>query len=146
MQVTTTHFGIVNVAADAVITFAEGLVGLEHCQRWVLLPDTSHDAVAWLQSLDQPDLALAVVSPRRFVPNYQLRAARRELSPLKLARAADAEVLAIVSRNERGLTINLKAPLVINLRAGVARQVVTNGDQPVQYDLPTSMGRMKSAA
>ena len=133
MQIQTTRFGFLEVEADAILTFPTGLLGLENCRHWVLLADAHNEALGWLQSTSRPDIALAVVSPRRFVPYYQLRVARSELTPLALRDIKEAEVLAIVGRHEQAMTLNLKAPLVLNLEQRLGRQVVSSGDQPVQY-------------
>ena len=74
-----------------------------------------------------------MVSPRRFVPDYQARVYRRELEPLQLSRAADAQILVILSQHDEAITLNLKGPLVINLERRLGRQVVVNDDQSVQY-------------
>jgi flagellar assembly factor FliW len=92
--------------------------------------------LGWLQSTSHPEVALAVVSPRRFVPGYQLRVPRGELGPELCDRLDEVQVLAIVSKNERGITLNLKAPLVIDVHRRLGRQVVASGNQPVQYELP----------
>ena len=135
MLLPTSRFGSVDVEVDDLIWFAEGLLGLAECRQWVLLADAQNDALGWLQSTTRADMALAVVSPRRFVPEYQLRLARSELAPLGLDDIRAAQVLVIVGKNERGITLNLKAPLVINLSARQGRQVIHSGDQPLQYPL-----------
>lgn len=135
MEVTTSRFGPIEIEADDVIQFPMGLLGLEDCREWVLLADRRNEALAWLQSVDQPEVALAVVSPRRFVPDYRMRVARRELASLELEDIKRAKVLAIVGKTDRGITLNLKAPLLINLERRLGRQVVTNGDLPVRYEL-----------
>ena len=135
MLLPTSRFGSVDVEVDDLIWFAEGLLGLAECRQWVLLADAQNDALGWLQSTTRADMALAVVSPRRFVPEYQLRLARSELAPLGLDDIRAAQVLVIVGKNEQGITLNLKAPLVINLSARQGRQVIHSGDQPVQYPL-----------
>lgn len=135
MKVDTTRFGLIEVEPTDLIHFPSGLLGLEDSRHWVLLADVEHDALGWLQSTSRPDVALAVVSPRRFVPDYQVRVSRGELSQLELADLQNAQVLSIVGKNERGITLNLKAPLVINLERRLGRQVITNGDRPVQYPL-----------
>lgn len=58
-----------------------------------------------------------------------------ELAPLELVDVREAQVLVIVGKNDRGITLNLKAPLVIHLARRLGRQVVANGDQPIQYEL-----------
>jgi flagellar assembly factor FliW len=146
IEIPTSRFGVVAVEANDVISFPAGLLGLDGCSRWVLLADAQNDALGWLQSTTQPDVALAVVSPRRFVPDYQVRVGRGELAPLNMDASRDAQVLVIVSKNEQAITLNLKAPLVINLERRVGRQVVTNGDQPVQYQLDSEMSARKKIA
>ncbi len=139
MRIDTTRFGPVECELDDVLHLPQGLAGLEQCRRWILLGDEQSDTLAWLQSTDCPDVALAVVSPRRFVAGIQLRIARSELQPLGLENAQDAQVLVIVSRNDGvsqndgSITLNLKAPLVFNLSRQLGRQVTTNGDLPLQH-------------
>jgi flagellar assembly factor FliW len=135
MEINTTRFGSLGIEADDVISFPEGLLGLDGCHDWVLLADAENDALGWLQSATHDDVALAVVSPRRFVPDYQVRVARREIAPLDLDPISSAHVLVIVGKNERSITLNLKAPLMINLERRKGRQVVTTSDEPLQYEL-----------
>ena len=146
MVIPTTRFGPIEVQPDDVIRFPEGLLGFEHCRDWVLLAEAESDAVAWLQSVDRADVALAVVSPRRFVPKYRMRVARRELEPLQLDQIGRAQVLVIVGRTERCLTLNLKAPIVINLDRRLARQVITNGELSVRHPLGAGLPAMKRSA
>ena len=146
MNINTTRFGPIDIDAGDVIRFPEGLLGLPSCRDWVLLADAENDALAWMQSIDRPEIALGVVSPRRFVPSYQMRVARRELEPLRLEDAQAAQVLIVVSKTERSITLNLKAPLLINLSRRLGRQVVTNGDLPVQYVLGSASPALRKSA
>ncbi len=142
MNVETTRFGRLEFEPEDLLNFPAGLFGLDECKHWVLLADAQNDALGWLQDTSRPDVAVAVVSPRRFVPSYQVRVSRSELSPLALEHVRDAKVLVIVGKNERSITLNLKAPLVINLKQRSGRQIVVNNDVPIQYELhaePTPM-------
>ena len=129
------RFGRIEIDPDDILQFPTGLLGLEQCQQWVLLADTKCDALAWLQSLDRPEIALPVTSPRRFVPDYQMRVARRELAILDIEDASAAKILVLVGRTAGGLSLNLKAPVVINPQRRLGRQVITNGEMPVRYEL-----------
>ncbi|HTQ38762.1 MAG TPA: flagellar assembly protein FliW [Pirellulales bacterium] len=135
MKIDTSRFGYVEIEPNDLLHFPAGLLGLENCRHWVLLADAENDALGWLQNSLSPEIALAVVCPRRFVPEYQVRISRGELAPLELAEVREAQVLAIVGKNEHGITLNLKAPLVINLQRRLGRQVITNGELPLQYQL-----------
>jgi flagellar assembly factor FliW len=133
MNISTTRFGSLTIDDQDVITFVDGLIGMEDCRQWVLLADAQNSALAWLQCIDRPEVALAVVSPRRFVPDYQVRVARRDIQPLGIESVEGTQVLTIINQNGGSLTLNLKAPLVIHLAAKVGRQIVARDDHAVQY-------------
>ena len=138
MKINTTRFGRVQIEHGDVLVFPQGLLGLEDCQHWVLLGDTENELLGWLQSTTRPEIAFAVVSPRRFVANYQVRIARAELATLALAHPRQAKVLVIVGRNDRSITLNLKAPLLVSLEQRLGRQVLNNADEPIQHELDSA--------
>jgi flagellar assembly factor FliW len=144
MNISTTRFGTVAIEESDVLTFVDGLIGMETCRRWALLADAANTALGWMQSLDRPEVALAVVSPRRFVNDYQIRVTRREVESLELYEPRDAQVLVIVSQAGGTLTLNLKAPLVIHLERRLGRQIVARDDHAVQFPLPVAAQRMSA--
>lgn len=146
MQIATSRFGLIDIEADDLLLFPMGLAGFEHIQHWVLLADGDNDAVAWLQSVQHPEVALAVVSPRRFVPDYQIRVSRGQLSGLELTSEQDAYVLAVLARHEGKLTLNLKAPLVLNLDSRLGRQIIASDEQPLQLELPVTSPSVRKIA
>ncbi|NOY29205.1 MAG: flagellar assembly protein FliW [Planctomycetes bacterium] len=135
MDVHTTRFGTLSVPEQDELLFPQGLIGLEDCRRWVVLTDSDNPALGWLQSIEHGHIALGVVSPRRFVSDYQLRVDRDELRFLELATEHDAEVVVIASRQESDLTLNLRAPLVINVQQRRGCQVVAKDAYPVRFAL-----------
>jgi len=145
MQIDTTRFGPLEIEPHDLLLFPNGLVAFEDCRHWVLLADADNALIGWLQSASRPEVAIAVVSPRRFSPDYQLRINRTQLAPLHLRAVHEAYVLAVVGRNERGLTLNLKAPLVVNLDRRLGRQVVAIDDQPLQFELASPAALRKTA-
>jgi flagellar assembly factor FliW len=146
MRITTIRFGRIDVEQADILHFPSGLPGLEDCRDWALLADSDNDALGWLQSTTRGDIALAVVSPRRFVPDYQVRIPRSELTPLALADMRQAQVVVVVGKTATGLTLNLKAPIVINLEARTGRQVVASGELSMQYELSTTQQPLKKSA
>lgn len=133
MDITTTRFGIVAIDDEDVLTFVDGLIGMEDCRRWALLADAQNSALGWLQSLDRPEVALAVVCPRRFVADYRARVSRRDVEPLGLTDATEAQVLAIVNQAGDSLALNLKAPLVVHMVTRLGRQIVAKDNHSVQH-------------
>ncbi len=130
-----TRFGPVLVQPHDLLLFPQGLIGWERLKHWVVLKDRRAEALLWLQSAQDPLVAVAVVSPRRFVPGYQLRLSRHELQPLDYQKADPVEVLLVLSRHGEQLTVNLKAPVLVNLRSGRGVQVVHPDSLPMAFPL-----------
>lgn len=131
----TTRFGTVAAEAGDVIHFPLGLPGLENLDRWLLLADTAGGNVGWLQSVDCSDIALAVVDPCRFVADYALHVGRKALGPVGGGAVEDMRILTVVSQDGEGLTLNLKAPLVVDLRRRLGCQVLNQAEWPLGYSL-----------
>ncbi len=146
MQIRTTRFGSLEISAEDVLRFPSGLIGLEDCREWVLLADSENDALGWLQCTSRPEIALPVVSPRRFIPRFQFRVMRSELAPLALSDLRDAQVLSVVGKHDQNVTLNLKAPVVINVTRRIGRQVIANGEQPVQFVLASDPLPLRKSA
>ncbi len=145
MLINTSRFGAVEILPEDILHFAEGLIGMERRQQWVLLADAKTPALGWLQSVEDGELALAVASPRRFVRDYQVRVGKRDVQPLGVSTADEAQVLCIISKTEHGLALNLKAPLVVCLETRRGRQVVARDDHGVQYHLGSTVPFRQSA-
>ena len=146
MKIETSRFGTVQIEADDIVFFRNGLLGFEDCQHWVILGDGENSSLAWLQSMQFPKIAMPVVSPRRFVPSYQVRLSPKDVELLQLTTSEQAFVLSVVSRDDDALTLNLRAPLIINLDRRMGAQIVTVDSQPVQYELSTLPVNLRQSA
>ena len=147
MLIDTSRFGSVRIEPDDILLFPSGLFAFSHLRHWVLLADAENEAIGWLHCVSDPHVAMAVVSPRRFVPQYQVRVPRSQLAALDLTPATPVYVLSVVSKSQQRLTINLRAPLIVNLERRLGRQVITSDDQTLQHpiaDIPVHTYR-KSA-
>jgi flagellar assembly factor FliW len=144
MLLETSRFGTVQIEVDDILLFPNGVFAFSHLRHWVLLADAENEAVGWLHSVSDPQVAMAVVSPRRFVPLYQVRVSRGQLSSLEISPTSPAYILTMVSKDADKLTVNLKAPLIVNLERRLGKQVVTTDDQPLQHviiDSPAAVYR-----
>lgn len=145
VQVETSRFGSLRLQSRDTLCFPAGLPGFEDCCGWVLLSQQSASLVGWLQSTDWPKLALPVVDPRKVVSDYRLSVEAREMATLGFDEAEDVQVLAIVSHVDEILTVNLKAPLLINMRRRLGRQVIQTGNWSIHHILTTPAFLKKGA-
>ncbi len=146
MRIDTERFGSIEIDDRELFLFPQGLIGLETLRQWALLPDPENASVAWLQSASRGDRALAVISPRVFVPNYRIHVSSRSLESLQLRSDHRTFVLTTVAGSVGQMTTNLRAPIIINLDRRLGCQVVTGDEQPMQFALPSSRQRSQRLA
>lgn len=127
-----THlFGALEVAEDQVYRFPEGLYGFEELRRFVLVEATPGAPWKWLQSLDEPRISFVIFDPFVLVPDYRPQIPEAELAAVGLKTAGEAAVyvLATVPADLARTTVNLRAPLVFNPQARLARQIILPDDR-----------------
>lgn len=112
----SSRFGELEIPQDAVIEFPAGLIGLGG-HRYALLAKTDDAAFAWLQSLDDPDLALPVTNPWQFFEDFEVELSDEEAERVGMTEtdAAQASVYVTVRAGEtaQDFCANLRAPIVI---------------------------------
>lgn len=146
MRIQTSRFGQIDATPEEIIIFPQGLIGFESSRQWLILPDPENSDVAWLQSVAQPQVALPLVSPRKFAPDYKVNVPNRQLSILKIRNSDRIYVLNVVSKSGKTLTVNLRSPVVVNLTKRLACQVITSDSLPlalpITIDSPSASVRI----
>ena len=136
MKLTTSRFGEIIVDEKSVITFPEGIPGFEHTRQYVIVPHRTGSGQTspfrWLQSVDEPGLALPVINPWSIRPDYAPTVAGLIIKELGITDVrAQAQFLAVVTiptNNPGGITVNLLAPILINRTTHVAKQVIVQNE------------------
>ena len=123
LTIESSRFGRVEIEPTAVIEFPEGLIGLGG-SRYTLLASGPDTPFLWLQSLDDPALALPVTNPHRFFADFAVEVVDEDAERLGLdaASAMDVYVTVTAAPVLEDFTANLKAPILV--RAGQAWQVI----------------------
>jgi flagellar assembly factor FliW len=124
VHVVSQRFGDFDVPVDRVLHFPQGLIGFPRTRRFVILDHRPGSPFKWMLCLEQPDVAFAVVEPGKLVPDYQppLEFAARTLG----VDPADVALFVIVTipSDPFGMTVNLMAPVVVDVRTRTSRQLV----------------------
>lgn len=125
--VQTTRFGVIEVETDLILTFPEGLIGFETCQRYFVARHEEGSSFRWLQSVDSPAVAFPIVEPREFRPDYAPTISDTDARALGLEPTTPTLLFVVVTippGNPRGMTANLLGPLVINGLTKCGKQVI----------------------
>ena len=128
MKINTVRFGEIEVEDNKIIDFVVGPMGFEDKHNWVIV---DNGLLGWLQSADDPELAFVVANPFEFYENYEFNINPNEMETLEVGTDKDITVLSIVSVPPKveNMTINLLAPIVINMQGQKAKQVILNSNK-----------------
>jgi flagellar assembly factor FliW len=124
--VKTGRFEQLTIDDRDVITIPTGVLGFPEYTRFCLVDPGDETLILWLQSLDNPEIAFPLLEPKVFKSDYSVRLSAAELRELKLENVNQSAVFSILTipADVTQMTANLKAPIVINLRENIAKQVV----------------------
>ncbi len=139
MLIPTAHFGEVEIDEKKILTFEKGLPGLEEDKRYVLLSNEDSRPVSWLQSLDNREISLPVMDPFLVCPDYSFDISQNDVEALSIEEIKDVYVLSIlvIPKNVNAMTINLSAPIIINVRNSKGCQIVLD-DRKYRVRVPVS--------
>ena len=138
MKLTTTRFGSVEVAETEILYFPIGVLGFPDVRRYVVLNHDRESPLKWLQAVEKPELAFPLISPTDVVVDYHVTISPDDLAMLALDTTADLVVYVIATIPNDApakTTANLKAPIIVNPRTKLARQVLVGEDYPIRYPL-----------
>ncbi|MEA9354889.1 flagellar assembly protein FliW [Bacteriovorax sp. PP10] len=126
MKITTTRFGELEVDKKDIIEFTEGLLGFENLKKFFIVDPGDQTLILWLQSTDDAGTAFPIIEPKIFQPNYMVKLLPVELNSLALENLQNASVYTVLTipQNVTEMSANLKAPIIINNKTKMARQIV----------------------
>ena len=140
MKYETARFGSVEIQDKDILLFPGALYGFDQEKEFVILPldPKIESPMEWLQSLRSRELAFIVTDPFLFVPEYKMVLSDSEMDQLKLESMESVAVRVIVTipKVHSEMTANLVAPLVINQKNRLAKQVVLTS---TEYDTKHSL-------
>ena len=131
----TRIFGDIEVDANKIITFDGGIIGFPELKRFMLIHDRENEKkhISWLQSIDEPDFAMPVIDPLKLVEDYNPIVEDELLSGL--GKLLPEEMLVLVTmtipKDITKMTVNLKAPIIINAASLKAGQIIVDDEKYV---------------
>ena len=139
MRTMMTRFGEVEYDPEKTIEFPLGLIGFEHLQHFIVMPNRKEGPLFWIQSIDDPEIAFVLTDPTQFFLDYGVMPERRELDRLGVDEADDCYVLSVVTVHpDRTITLNLLAPILYSPQSNRAVQIILeNSHYSTRESLPS---------
>lgn len=139
MKVETRVFGEIDIEDEKILVFEDGIIGFPDLKKFALIYDEERgqkSEISWLQSLDEPVFALPVMNPLFIKEEYNPMVEEELLKTLGNLTPENTFVLVTVTVPEEieKISINLKAPIVINADEKKAAQIIVEGEE-VKYPI-----------
>ncbi len=131
-----TRFGTSETSENKLIDFPAGLPGFEDLRKFIIVEADNTKPIYWLQSIENKHIALPVIVSFAIINDYNIDVRENELEDLDLESKNDLLILNVVVIPEdiRKMTVNLAAPVVINAKRGIGKQIIIDAAElPLRF-------------
>lgn len=150
MLVESRIFGEIEVDDAKIVTFEDGIIGFPDLKKFAIIydEDKKDSKISWLQSMDEGAFALPVMNPTLIEEGYDPYVEDELLKPLGELNATNLCVLVVVKvpSDIEKMSVNLKAPIVINVENCKGIQVIVEDDYPVRKEVYEILKEAKEKA
>lgn len=151
MKANTRLFGEIEIEDEKIITFEQGIIGFPDLKHFTLIFDEEkgeETKIKWLQSMDEPEFAMPVMDPYHMISDYAPSVSEDTWKALGEIKTEDTFILTTVTvpTDIEQISINLKAPIVINMATNKACQAIVEDDYPVKYKIYDIIKKNKEEA
>lgn len=144
MKLLTDILGEIEYSEEDVIVFSEGLYGFSNFKKFIIINVAGIELpFQWLQSIEDGTLSFVMTTPFAFCNPYDFVITDTVTEQLKISSPEDVAVNAFVVLSDQleDSTINLKAPVLINIKSRIGKQVILNEDYPYKYKFFNQTGQ-----
>lgn len=134
----TRDFNEVSITEESIINFPEGLYGFEDHRKFALIaPSGENKFPMWLQSIDELNPCFIVFDPLSVKDDYGVDISPREQEILELEDKDDIRcvVIAVIPDDYTKATVNLKCPVLINIKKNIGMQIILDDELSIREPL-----------
>lgn len=131
MEVISPVHGKITYDESEIIKFEKTILGFDKSKRFILKDVNENDFFKILQSVDEPEVGFIVISPFEVENNYEINLNNEVINTLKIKEANNVLLYSLVTLNSKieDITVNLKAPIVININNKKAQQFIIDKEK-----------------
>ncbi len=132
MDLNTRYFGELTIREEEIINFQKGIPAFEDVKRFVIISDSDPTSpFKWLQCVDDGNLIFAIANPFMIKKDYDFEIDDKALAEINVTKIEDVEIysMLVIPEDISKMTINLKAPLIINHKERLGNQVILDTDK-----------------
>ncbi|GAV22539.1 flagellar assembly protein FliW [Carboxydothermus pertinax] len=143
MRLFSPALGEIEVDESQIFSFPEGLPGFSHLKEFLLLRHREKSPFFFLIAVNEPEIYFILLDPSKFLTDYVVELGNEQQSLLNITDVKEVLSLNIVRipPEAKEIILNLKAPVIFNLKEKIGRQVILEANYPVRY--PISLIKVK---
>ncbi|WP_297213635.1 MULTISPECIES: flagellar assembly protein FliW [Thermodesulfovibrio] len=119
------RFGEIQIEENEIIHFPLGIPGVPF-DRFIIRDLI--EPVKWLIAIDDTDIAMLIISPFKYFPEYSFELNDEIVTVLDAKSEEELEIYVSLLKHEDGVAANLKSPFVINKNKKIGVQILLEDD------------------
>ena len=130
MKLDTLRFGEIDIDEGKIFESKLPIIGFDTHKCFAIIEPNKESIFKWLQSIEDPALAFPIISVTMLDYDYSIDVSDNVLETLDIKDVEDVLVMNITSipqDDPEATTINLLAPLLFNVKNGLAGQIILSG-------------------
>ena len=146
LKINTRLFGELEYQEEDLISFPDGLPSFENEHSFLILPLAgSENSIFCLQSTVTPSLSFIMMDPCALDPHYSPIVKGEDLKTLHVSSNLDLcyYVLCAMKRPASETTVNLKCPIALEPKAGLAFQVILENENLSMHHMLSEFAHQK---
>lgn len=120
------RFGELNIDENEIIYFPLGIPGVPF-DRFII--KDLIEPVKWLIAIDDTDVAMLIIQPFKYFPDYGFELSDEIVSVLDAKSEEELEIYVSLLKYNDGIAANLKSPFVINKNKKIGVQILLEDDR-----------------
>lgn len=131
MELITKQHGTFTYNEEDIIIFKKGIMGLENLKKFIIADIKENPVFKILQSIEDEAVGLIIISPFEVKNNYEVELKENLTENLSISSQKEVILYNTVTVNSdvHKITVNLKAPIVINMDKKLGEQIIIDKEE-----------------
>lgn len=145
-----TNVGEIQIEEKDIVIFKQGIPGFEFLKNFAIIALEDTKPIQWLVSLEDKEVSLPVIDPWLVRYDYHLDIPKNIVDYLKISNQEKVFILVVVripNSKPEAMTVNLAAPVIINLDNNQGLQYIPEqSEYKLRHSLKEELERSKKLA
>lgn len=128
MEIVSPIHGAITYDLEEVIKFEKSIPGFEGMNNFIIKDADEEGPFKILQSIDDVNIGFVLISPFDLEESYEIKLTDELIDRLRIKDSSDVVLYSLVTLSSKveNITVNLRAPLVINIKDKKGEQFIVD--------------------